>query len=260
MTTDSKLDLVDSLGALGFRVAREPLSAFLTHAHKSRLSPTEALEQLVTLERRAREATNLARRTKTAAVGSVKPIDRFDWAHPRKIDRALVEQCLGLGFVDAGDNILLRGPSGVAKTMLAKAFAHAALAKGYTVRFCTLAAALADLLQQESLPAFERRLRRYVHPDLLILDELGYLPCDSRAADLLYQIISRRHEQRATVITTNLAFKQWGTVFPGAACIVALVDRFAQHCHTIDIDADSWREKHAFDRDEPPIPRRSKRS
>ena len=82
---------------------------------------------------------------------------------------------------------------------------------------------------------------------------------DSRAADLLYQIISRRHEQRATVITTNLAFKQWGTVFPGAACIVALVDRFAQHCHTIDIDADSWREKHAFDRDEPPQPRRGKR-
>jgi DNA replication protein DnaC len=259
MATEAKLDLVESLCALGFRGARESLSAFLTHAHKSRLSPTETLEQLVTLERRAREATNLARRTKTASLGSVKPIDRFDWAHPRKLDRALVEQSLGLGFVDADDNILLRGPSGVGKTMLAKAFAHAALARGYTVRFSTLAATLADLLQQESLPAFDRRLRRYVQPDLLILDELGYLPCDSRAADLLYQIISRRHEQRATVITTNLAFKQWGTVFPGAACIVALIDRFAQHCHTIDIDADSWREKHAFDRDEPSLPRRRKR-
>lgn len=259
MTTDSKLDLVESLGALGFRAARESLAAFLTHAHKSRLGPSETLDQLLTLERRAREATNLLRRTKTATLGSVKPIDRFEWEHPRKIDRPLVEQLLGLGFIDAGDNILLRGPSGVGKTMLAKAFAHAALARGYTVRFSTLATALADLLQQESMPAFERRLRHYVRPDLLILDELGYLPCDSRAADLLYQIISRRHEQRATLITTNLAFKQWGTVFPGAACIVALVDRFAQHCHTIDIDADSWREKHAFDRDEPPKSRRAKR-
>ena len=255
MTSDSKMDLVDALRALGFRATREQLAAFLPHALKSRLGPTDTIEQLVTIERRAREATNLARRTKTATVGAVKPIDRFQWDHPRKIDRALVERLLDLDFIDGGDNVLLRGPSGVGKTMIAKALAHAALARGYTVRFSSLAAALADLLQQESLPAFERRLRRYVRPDLLILDELGYLPCDSRAADLLYQIISRRHEQRATVITTNLAFKQWGTVFPGAACIVALVDRFAQHCHTLDIDADSWREKHAFDRDEPPRPR-----
>jgi IstB-like ATP binding protein len=80
---------------------------------------------------------------------------------------------------------------------------------------------------------------------LLVLDELGYLPCDSRSADLLYNIVSRRHERKSTVITTNLAFKQWSTVFPGAACVGALVDRFAQHCHTMDIDADSWRQKPA---------------
>ncbi len=73
--------------------------------------------------------------------------------------------------------------------------------------------------------------------------ELGYLPCDGGSADLLYTIISRRHEQRSTVITTNLAYKQWGTVFPGAACVASLVDRFAQHRHVID--ADSWRNKEA---------------
>ena len=115
-----------------------------------------------------------------------------------------------------------------------------------------VAAALADLLQQESLPAFERRIKRYLQPQLLILDELGYLPCDSRAADLLYNVISRRHEHRSTIITTNLAFKQWGTVFPGAACVGALVDRFAQHCHCIDIDADSWRNRHGIERDQAP--------
>ena len=257
---DSKVDLVELLRALGFRAGREQLTAFLAHAHKSRLGPTETIEQLLTLERRAREANNLVRRTKTATLGSVKPVDRFQWDHARKIDRALIDTLLGLDFVERGDNVLLRGQSGVGKTMLAKALGEAALTRGYSVRFSTLAAALADLLQQESMPAFERRLRRYVRPDLLILDELGYLPCDSRAADLLYQIISRRHEQRATVITTNLAFKQWGNVFPGAACIVALVDRFAQHCHTVDIDADSWREQHAFDRDEPPRPKRGKRA
>jgi DNA replication protein DnaC len=177
---------------------------------------------------------------------------RFDWAHPRKIDRELIERLAALDFVGRGENVLLRGQSGVGKTMLAKNLGHAALLAGKTVRFTTLAAALADLLQQESLPAFERRLKRYTRPALLILDELGYLPCDSRAADILFNIISRRHEHRSTIISTNLAFKQWGTVFPGAACVVALVDRFAQHCHKVDIDADSWRDRHSFERDDPP--------
>jgi DNA replication protein DnaC len=251
MTTESK-DLSVHLTQLGFRAGHDALGAFLTHAHKSRLGPTETIEALVALERRARESTNLARRTHAACLGKFKPLDRFDWAHPRKIDRALIEHLGALDFAACGENVLLRGQSGVGKTMLAKNLGHAALLAGKTVRFTTLAAALADLLQQESLPAFERRLKRYTLPTVLILDELGYLPCDSRAADILFNIISRRHEQRSTVISTNLAFKQWGTVFPGAACVVALVDRFAQHCHKIDIDADSWRDQHAFERDDSP--------
>ena len=239
-------DVIDGFKQLGFRAGREALAAFIVHAHKSRLGPTQTLEELVALERRAREASNLARRTRAAYLGKFKPFDRFDWAHPRKIDRTLVERLIGLDFIARGDNVLFRGPSGVGKTMLAKNIGHAALVAGYTVRFTTLAAALADLLRQESVPAFERRLKRYLYPDLLILDELGYLPCDSRAADILYNVVSRRHENRAIAITTNLAFKQWGTVFPGAACVGALVDRFAQHCHRVDVDADSWRDAHAF--------------
>lgn len=98
-----------------------------------------------------------------------------------------------------------------------------ALHAGFSIRFCTLAAGLADLLRQESLPALERRLKRYTSPHLLVLDELGYLPSDARSADLLYNLISRRHELGSTVVTTNLAFKQWPPVFPGAACVAALV-------------------------------------
>ncbi len=241
-------DVIAGLHRIGLRANREVLAALLAHATKSRLSPTEFAEQLVALELRERDTRNLARRMKLATLGTFSPLDRFDWNHPRAIDRDLYEQLLSLDFIKTGHNALLRGPSGVGKTTLAQNIALRALEKGFTVRFSTLGAALADLLKQESLPAVERRLRRYTSPDLLVLDEIGYLPCDARSADLLYNIVSRRHEHRSTIVTTNLAFKQWNTVFPGAACVVALVDRFAQHCHVLDIDADSWRQKSSADK------------
>lgn len=247
-------DVVEGLRALGFRAPEETIRALLEQCTKARASPVETCEKLVALERRERDVCNLARRTRYATLGNFKTLDAFDWSHPKEIDRDLYEELRGLDFVEKRENVLFRGQSGVGKTMLAQNLGQAALEKGFTVRFTTLAAALADLLKQESLPAFERRLGRYVRPDLLILDELGYVPCDSRSADLLYNIISRRHENASTVITTNLAFKQWGTVFPGAACVAALVDRFAQHLHTVDIDAESWRQN----KNEPP-PKSEKR-
>ena len=216
---------------------------------RAKASPAQVTEQLCTLEQREREARNLAARAKMATLGTPKPLDRFDWTHPRSIDRDLYDQLhSSLDFIRRGENVLLRGQAGVGKTTLAQNLGLRALERGHTVRFSTLAGGARRSPPAGVDPATERRLRRYTSPDLLVLDELGYVPCDSRAADLLFHIISRRHETRAIVITTNLAFKQWGTVFHDASCLGALVDRFAQHCHVIDIDADSWRDKEALKR------------
>jgi DNA replication protein DnaC len=233
------------------RVSREALLALVAHATNARLSPVQTFEELFAIARRERDQRNLAARTKAATIGTFKPLARFDWNHPRTIQRELIDELCSLDFVAKGHNVLLRGPSGVGKTMLAQNLGMLALERGHTVRFTTLSAALADLLKQESLPALERRLRKYTAPALLILDEIGSLPCTRQSADLLYNIISRRRENKSLVLTTNLPFKQWSTVFPGAACVSAMIDRFIQHCHVVDIDADSWRQKESLALTEP---------
>ena len=125
--------------------------------------------------------------------------------------------------------------------MLAKNIAHHAILAGHSVLFTTAAELLLDLNGQETARALERRFRHYLRPQLLLIDEIGYLSYDAHAADLLFQIVSRRYETKALVVTTNLPFKQWDTIFPNASCAVALIDRLTHHAEIVAIEGDSYR-------------------
>lgn len=236
-------DFHELLRKIGIRLSDDELRALVDDAHKNKLSPAQVLEKLASAEAKERARRNLDRRAHAAALGAMKPLDKFEWDWPKSLDRALVDKLVALDFVDHHDNVLLRGPSGLGKTTLAKNIGLLALQKGLHVRFATLAAALTDVVRHDGLLARERRLKRYTRPDVLILDEVGYIPHDAASADIFFHIVSHRHERASTIVTTNLPYKSWGDVFGGASSVQVSVDRFAQHCHTVDIEGESYRAK-----------------
>jgi DNA replication protein DnaC len=157
---------------------------------------------------------------------------------------------LTLDFMQEAANVILIGPNGIGKTMIAKNIAHQALIAGHTVLCAGAGQLLGDLTATESDPALRRRLRQYSAPDLLVVDEIGYLSYANRHADLLFELLNRRYEKKSTIITTNKPFSQWQEVFPSAGCIVSLADRLVHRSEVIAIEGKSYRLKEAEERSE----------
>lgn len=224
------------------------LNDLIARATKTRAGPREIIAEIIKAEMFDRSARTTERRLRDARIGRVRPMTEFDWAWPRTIDRDGIEKALALDFMTDDANVVLAGPQGVGKSLIARNIAHNAVMAGHTALVTTAAQLVADLGQQESSRLLESRLRTYLKPAVLVVDEIGYLSFDGRAADLFFQVVSRRYEQGPIVLTTNLAFKDWTTVFPGAACLVALVDRLTHHAEILSIDADSYRHRESQER------------
>ena len=173
----------------------------------------------------------------------------FDWKWPERIDRDLVEDLFTFAFLGEGGHAVIVGPNGVGKTTIAQNLAYQAILRGHTVRFTTASEMLNELAAQDGPAALARRLRPYIHPALLCLDEVGYLTYDNRHADLLFEVVSRRcQERKSIVVTTNRPFAEWNQVFPNASCVVALVDRLVHRSEIIRIEGDSYRNREAQER------------
>ncbi len=204
------------------------------------------LREVLAIEERERQKRGFERRTRDAHVGAAKPMVDFDWTWPKKIDRQAIEELFSLSIVKTGHNAVLVGPNGVGKTMILKNVALHALSRGHTVRFATASDMLAELAAQDSSSGLARRLRRYTVPHLLCVDEVGYLSYNSRYADLLFEVVTRRYDAgKPILLSTNKAFSEWSEVFPHAACVVTLVDRLIHRAEVIDIEAESYRLKEA---------------
>lgn len=203
------------------------------------------LEQLLAREEASRGKRSLERRVKTSALGAFKNIADFDWTWPRKIDRRLIDSLFEFQWIEDTSNVILVGPNGCGKTMLAKNLAYQAVLAGHSARFWLASDLLNTLAEIDSSSCLTRRIRAICRPRVIVIDELGYLSYGTHHADLLYEIVSRRYEDKPIILTTNSTFAEWGPMFPAATCVTTIVDRLVHHSVVTAIDGASWRLKEA---------------
>lgn len=206
------------------------------------------LSTLLEYEELERRRRSLAQRLAKARLGAFKPMADFDWGWPKTVDRQAIEELFSLNFMQETANVVLVGGNGLGKTMIAMNLVYTAIVNGYTACAISASQLLNDLAAQESSAALLRRLRHYCAPQLLFIDELGYLAVSNEHADLLFELLNRRYQKKPIILTTNKVFSEWNSVFPNAGCLVTLVDRVVHKSEILTIDGDSYRAKEATER------------
>jgi DNA replication protein DnaC len=237
----SRDDLRERLRALGLYALADILDDLVPMATKKRWSVPQLLEHVAEIEERERARRSVERRMSRSKLGRFKAMADFDWDWPTHIRPDAVHAALDLDFMRNGHNVVLIGAQGLGKTMIAKNIVHNAVLAGHSALFITAADLLLDLAGQESARALARRMKHYSRFACLCIDEIGYLEYEQRSADLLFQLVSKRYEHRPLVLTTNKSFSDWTTIFPGAACATALVDRVVHHADVIHLEGKSYR-------------------
>ena len=240
-TTD---ELHRHLAYLKLPFMREHLEQIARQAARGQWSHVDFLARLIEGEAADRQDRARQRRVQQARFPVLKTLEQFDFTWPAKINRLQVQDLFRLKFIHDKANAILIGGVGLGKSHLAIALGHAACLAGFRVRFATAVDLVNNLSAADKAGRFVQEIKKYTRPDLLVMDELGYLPIDKRGADLLFQIISQRYERGAIVLTTNKVFKQWPSIFHNDSTLTsALLDRLLHHAETVVIQGKSYRMK-----------------
>jgi DNA replication protein DnaC len=222
----------------------ENLEGLLARAEADTMGYLEFVDLLLGEEVGLREGRRFRAALKLSGLPHHKGLDEFDFAFQPDLDTRKIRDLAALEFVTSHSNIALLGPPGVGKTHLAVALAVAACSAGYSVYFTSLDEAVRQLRVAEAAGRFAKKLQTYLRPAVLVLDEVGYLPLDRAAANMVFQLISRRYERGSVILTSNKAFSEWGHVFADDVLATAILDRLLHHCHVISINGPSYRLKH----------------
>ncbi len=227
---------------------RRRFRALADEAVREQQTPVAYLAALLEAEMTERAERREKRRLIDARFPQIKRLEDFRFSDNPKIPQATIATLAEGSWIDDRDSIILIGDSGTGKTHLCIALAVCACQQGRRVRFTTLAALANELQEAESRKELGRVVGRYARTELVCLDELGYLTLPDGAAELVFQVLSERHERGALIVTTNLPFGEWSKVFPDARMAKAVVDRLTHRAHIIDTGTESWRFRHGLNR------------
>lgn len=231
----------ENLKDLKLAAMLKELEPHLRDARKNQQSYEEFLFNLTEIEVQTRAENNLKRRLKDAKFPLMKPMETFDFEKAPDLDARLVKSLSTCEFIEKKQNAIFMGRSGTGKTHLATALGIEACRKGFKTRFVTGCGIVNDLVEARDEKCLKRVLNRYARYDLLILDELGYVPFSVEGAQLLFQVLTERHEKKSIVITTNLGFADWTQIFGDPHLTSALLDRITHRAHIIQCVWDSFR-------------------
>lgn len=212
-------------------------------AAENNLGYVSYLEKLISLEVQDKLTRAIKKRITQAKFPAIKTIDQYDFNYPTKINRQQILKLFDMKFIERKENTLFLGTTGTGKSHLALALGYAACQHNIYVRYTTAVDIVNDLYAGLSDRSFQLKLAKFIKPKLLIIDELGYLPIDKKGADSIFQVISKRYESGSIILTTNVAFKEWGKIFADNTTAAAIVDRLAHHSEIIKIEGDSYRLK-----------------
>jgi DNA replication protein DnaC len=202
------------------------------------------LTRLIDGQYQQRRQHTIELRVKAARFPVLKTLEQFHWDWPKKINRLQVQNLFRLDFLAQPANVIFLGTVGLGKTHLATALGYAACLEGHSVLFANAVDVINQLTAAQKKGSLKSELKKYLHPRLLILDEVGYLPIDQHGADHLFQVISQRYERGSIVLTTNKPFKQWASIFNNDSTITsAVLDRLLHHAETVVIEGTSYRMK-----------------